>query len=128
MLGPFKTGWWGVVLDAPDAPALADFYSRLLGWEIAKSSPEWVTMRQPDGIAYLAFQTSPEYVPPVWPPVKGEQQMMLHLDIEVDDLNAAVADAIDKGAKMAEFQPQDDVRVMLDPVGHPFCLYLGANE
>jgi len=24
---------------------------------------------------------------------------------------------------VAAFQPQDDVRVMLDPAGHPFCLY-----
>jgi hypothetical protein len=24
---------------------------------------------------------------------------------------------------VADHQPQDDVRVMLDPAGHPFCLY-----
>jgi hypothetical protein len=28
------------------------------------------------------------------------------------------------GAELACHQPQDDVRVLLDPVGHPFCLYL----
>jgi hypothetical protein len=22
------------------------------------------------------------------------------------------------------FEPQEDVRVLLDPAGHPFCLYL----
>jgi hypothetical protein len=27
---------------------------------------------------------------------------------------------------MAEFQPQEGVRVHFDPDGHPFCLYLGA--
>jgi len=27
-------------------------------------------------------------------------------------------------ASIAGFQPQDDVRVCLDPDGHPFCLYL----
>ena len=42
----------------------------------------------------------------------------------VDDLEDAVTDAIELGAKLAEFQPQDDVRVLLDPAGHPFCLYL----
>ena len=36
----------------------------------------------------------------------------------------AVAEAAALGAREAEFQPQDDVRVMLDPAGHPFCLYL----
>ena len=24
--------------------------------------------------------------------------------------------------ELADFQPQDDVRVLLDPDGHPFCL------
>jgi hypothetical protein len=52
---------------------------------------------------------------------------MLHLDIEVGDLDEAVADAVEKGARLADFQPQEKVRVMLDPVGHPFCLYLGGG-
>ena len=30
-----------------------------------------------------------------------------------------------QGATLPSFQPQDDVRVCLDPAGHPFCLYLG---
>ena len=29
-----KTTWFGVVLGAPDAAALADFYARLLGWQV----------------------------------------------------------------------------------------------
>ena len=76
------------------------------------------------GVAYLAVQRSPEYVPPAWPPVDGRQQRMMHVDVEVADLDAAVADAADMGATIADFQPHDDVRVMLDPAGHPFCLYL----
>jgi catechol 2,3-dioxygenase-like lactoylglutathione lyase family enzyme len=115
--------YWGVVLEAPDAPALARFYARLLGWEIASEKPDFATMGPPDGVAYLAFQTSLEYVPPVWPAVEGSQQMMMHLDFEVSDLEAAVADALEMGAEQAEYQPQDNVRVMLDPAGHPFCLY-----
>jgi len=31
----------------------------------------------------------------------------------------------DGGGTLAAFQPQEDVRVCLDPAGHPFCLYLG---
>jgi hypothetical protein len=62
---------------------------------------------------------------PGLPPVEGHQQQMLHLDIEVDDLAAAVADAVRMGARVAGFQPQEEVRVMLDPIGHPFCRYLG---
>jgi Glyoxalase-like domain len=47
---------------------------------------------------------------------------MMHLDIQVNDLDAAIADAVGLGARVAEFQPQDNVRVLLDPAGHPFCL------
>jgi catechol 2,3-dioxygenase-like lactoylglutathione lyase family enzyme len=123
--GRTKTQWWGAVLDAPDAVELARFYARLLGWEVAKEEPDWAAVAPPDGVTYLGFQTSPEYVRPVWPPAEGRQQMMMHLDVEVDDLGAAVAHALDAGATLADHQPQEDVRVMIDPAGHPFCLYLG---
>jgi catechol 2,3-dioxygenase-like lactoylglutathione lyase family enzyme len=116
--------WWGVVLEAPDARTLARFYASLLGWKIAKESPTEAAIGPPDGVAYLAFQTSPAHVPPVWPPVDDAQQMMMHLDFEVDDLDAAVAHARELGATEATFQPQEDVRVLLDPAGHPFCLYM----
>ena len=119
------------MLEAPDAQALADFYAALLDWQVRSSEPGWVTIA-PEGAApggaYLAFNSSAEYVPPVWPPVAGEQQMMLHLDLEVDDLPGAVEDAVALGARVAEHQPQDDVRVMLDPVGHPFCLWIRTGE
>jgi hypothetical protein len=49
--------------------------------------------------------------------------MMLHLDFEVTDLDEAVARALALGAELPEHQPQEDVRVLLDPAGHPFCLY-----
>jgi hypothetical protein len=51
--------------------------------------------------------------------------MQLHLDIEVQDLASAGAEAEAAGAVLAEFQPQEDVRVYLDPAGHPFCLWVG---
>jgi catechol 2,3-dioxygenase-like lactoylglutathione lyase family enzyme len=118
--------YWGVVLDCPDAQSLARFYATMLDWEIGTDRPDWATVAPRDGVAYLGFQPSPEYVPPVWPPAEGAQQMMLHLDIEVSDLDTAVAHAVDLGARVADHQPQDDVRVLLDPAGHPFCLYVGT--
>ena len=105
-----------------DANALADFYRRLLGWEVRQDSPGWVALRAPGGGAGLSFQTEPDYVRPTWPARPGAQQMMLHLDIEVDDLDAAGAHALALGATLAEYQPQVLVRVYLDPAGHPFCL------
>jgi catechol 2,3-dioxygenase-like lactoylglutathione lyase family enzyme len=120
-----KTQWWGVVLDAPDARELARFYERLLGWRIFNESDEWVDLAPAEDAGYnLAFQTEPRYERPVWPAEDGKPQMSMHLDLEVDDLDQAVAHALGVGAELASFQPQEKVRVMLDPAGHPFCLYL----
>jgi hypothetical protein len=51
--------------------------------------------------------------------------MMLHLDFEVTDLEAESQRAVALGATLTSRQPQDNVRVLLDPAGHPFCLYTG---
>ena len=116
----------GTVLDTPDPRGLALFYQRLLGWPLGSDEPEWVTLRPEDGSAGLSFQLEEDHVPPVWPAGDGHPRMQLHLDIEVDDLAAAVQLAVDAGATVAEFQPQADVRVCLDPAGHPFCLWVDA--
>jgi hypothetical protein len=83
-----------------------------------------VVLTSPDGGAGLSFQREHDYVPPVWPAGPGDPAMMVHLDIEADDLGEAVAWAESCGARVAELQPQADVRVCLDPHGHPFCLYV----
>lgn len=114
-----------VVLDAPDVGALGEFYQRLLGWPLtsAADDPTWLRIAPADGGTGLAVQYEPQYQPPVWPSDTTHQQMQLHLDLLVDDLAAACAHAGSVGARLAGFQPQDDVRVYLDPVGHPFCLF-----
>jgi catechol 2,3-dioxygenase-like lactoylglutathione lyase family enzyme len=113
----------GTVLSTRDARALASFYERLLGWPRRADEEGWVIVRA-DGEGHgLSFHEDVEYVPPVWPSTAREQQMMMHLDIGTDDMDAAVAHAIECGATEAAHQPQDGVRVMLDPDGHPFCLF-----
>lgn len=124
-----------VSIAAPDPRELAAFYSRLLGVPVTSSEGPrpghpakdgWAQIRPAEGHAgpTLNFEYEAEYVPPVWPSVNGRQQLQTHIDIAVDDLAAAVAWAVRSGARLADYQPQDDVRVMLDPVGHPFCLFL----
>jgi predicted enzyme related to lactoylglutathione lyase len=113
----------GVVLDAPDANELAAFYRRLLGWDLEQDEPGWVKLRAPGGGAGLSFQTEERYARPTWPAGPGDQQMQVHLDIAVEDLDVASAHAVAAGATVARHQPQDDVRVHLDPAGHPFCLF-----
>ncbi len=122
------TTWFGVVLDALDGPALAHFYERLLGWTVFHESPEWTTLAPSEDAGYnLAFASEPLHRRPVWPTVDGVPQMQLHLDLEVADIEAAVSWALHCGAELAEFQPQRDVRVLIDPAGHPFCYYLSKD-
>ncbi len=111
-------------IDCADAHAMADFYGRLLGWDVTIRQPGWVLMRDPAGGTGLSFQAEEGYRAPVWPEQPGAQDKMLHLDIKVDDLDAAVDHALASGARLAAHQPQSRVRVLLDPAGHPFCLFL----
>ncbi len=112
------------VLGTPDPAGLAAFYRELLGWEVRHESPEWVVLKPPGAVTGLAFQLEPDHVPPVWPAGSGDQQMQAHLDFGVfGALDAGVDRAVALGARMHEHQPQDDVRVMTDPAGHPFCLF-----
>ncbi|MFN2561484.1 MAG: VOC family protein [Jatrophihabitans sp.] len=112
-----------VVLDAPDVPELAAFYKRLLGWPATSEESDWARFEPAPGQTGLAIQLEPQFVRPSWPSDTTHQQMQLHLDLQVDDLAAASEHATRAGATLADFQPQDDVRVLLDPVGHPFCLF-----
>jgi predicted enzyme related to lactoylglutathione lyase len=56
-----------------------------------------------------------------WPDPREPKR--IHLDLAVDDLDAAQQRAVELGAKVADPQPAPDRwRVMIDPAGHPFCL------
>jgi catechol 2,3-dioxygenase-like lactoylglutathione lyase family enzyme len=116
------------VLGTPDPRGLARFYQRLLGWPIRDDEDDWATLRPSDGSTGLSFQLETDHVPPVWPPVPGNQQMQQHLDIGVDDLAAACAVAEEAGARpLGRHENADEVvRVYADPAGHPFCLFARA--
>jgi catechol 2,3-dioxygenase-like lactoylglutathione lyase family enzyme len=112
-----------VNIDCRDVQAMAQFYGRFLGWEISYRDHDFILMRDPDGGVGLSFQQREDYVPPVWPEQTGQQDKMIHLDVRVEDLDAAVEHALASGARLAEYQGREDLRVMLDPAGHPFCLF-----
>ena len=109
-----------IVLDCPDAAALATFYARLLDWK-AEISAQWADVRADYGQC-LSFQQVADYAPPQWPGQQVPQQM--HLDVVVDDLDAAERAVLALGAVKHEHQPGTTFRVFLDPAGHPFCLCL----
>jgi len=121
--------WVGVAVDCADAEPVAHFYERLLGFEIGDfEPPNWAQRRDPSGGVHLNIQGEPWYQPPTWPERSGEQAKMLHFEVEVDDLDVAVAAALDAGGTEAPWQPPDRdrarIRILLDPAGHPLCLLL----
>jgi len=118
-----RKDWWGVTLEAPDPHALLVFWSEILDRPIWNESESGGSIDFGEGVGSLGVQKAEIYEPPVWPPEPGKQGMQLHLEVQVSDLAVAVAHALELGATEAGFQPQDDVRVLLDPAGHPFCLY-----
>ena len=106
------------VIDCPDPDALAAFYGTMLDWKI-ETSPGWAEIRAEYGDC-ISFQQVEDYAPPQWPGQQVPQQM--HLDVIVDDLDAAEAAVLELGATRHEYQPGTNFRVFLDPAGHPFCL------
>jgi catechol 2,3-dioxygenase-like lactoylglutathione lyase family enzyme len=111
-----------VNMDCADAQAMADFYGRLLGWTVTYRNEDFILMENPAGGTGISFQEEPWYQPPVWPEQPGQLTKMIHLDIKVDDLEAAVAQVLAAGGRLAEHQPRSDLRIVLDPAGHPLCL------
>jgi Glyoxalase-like domain len=118
-----RKDWWGVTLEAPDPHGLLVFWSAVLDKPIGNEDATGGSLDFGEGVGSLSVQLAEHYEPPVWPPEPGRQGMQLHLEVEVSDLAAAVEHAVELGAEVADYQPQEDVRVMLDPAGHPFCLY-----
>jgi hypothetical protein len=125
-------------LDCHDAHEMAHFYGGLLGWVATLTEPDWVLMRNPAGGMGLSFQADPAYVSPVWPEVPEAQQKMMHLDVRVtppagadpsgpagqEALDVAAELAVDVGGRLAPHQPREDLRIILDPAGHPLCLFV----
>lgn len=124
-----------VTIMAPNPRELAEFYARMLRVEVRAVEPPragepaaagWAQLRAGDLTINVEYER--HWRTPVWPAREGEQTATQHLDIWVEDADAladAVAWAVACGATQADHQPQETVRVMLDPAGHPFCLFVG---
>jgi catechol 2,3-dioxygenase-like lactoylglutathione lyase family enzyme len=111
------------VLDCPDPRALAAFYAEVLGMQVTEDGADWVVIGREPGMRELAFQRSERWVPPRWPDPEHPQQE--HLDIRVDDVDAAEQAVLALGATRLPAERESGFRVFADPVGHPFCLVFG---
>jgi catechol 2,3-dioxygenase-like lactoylglutathione lyase family enzyme len=108
-----------VAFDAPDHGALVRFYADLLGGDILGESPEWSVIGTPDGWR-IGSQPAADHRPPSWPTQELPQQ--LHLDFQVPDVGAAAERAQELGAASTGSGDGQQLLVMTDPAGHPFCL------
>ncbi|MBE1877212.1 VOC family protein [Myceligenerans pegani] len=129
-----------VVLDTTDARALAEFYRKLFGLtyrpgdeppppgEPDPNGRDWLVLRNDDGVP-LAFQQVDAMPRATWPAPDVPQQ--LHLDTTVPDV-AALAEARDHALALGATQlndrsedPEEPLYVFADPMGHPFCIFVG---
>ncbi len=106
-----------VVIDCPDPAALAAFYAELIGLPITWQEDDFVVIAPNDTTSGIAFQLAPDHQPPRWPDPERPQQ--LHLDVMVDDVDAAGPRVLALGARLLSDR---DGQVYADPAGHPFCL------
>ncbi|WP_246483127.1 VOC family protein [Brachybacterium halotolerans] len=110
-----------VSIDCPDPRALAPFYCSLLGLAEAFATPDGSVVSLAGAGPMITLMRADDYVAPQWP--DGPQHQQMHLDLAADDLDAASRVVLAIGGVEAPTQPDPARwRVMLDPVGHPFCL------
>lgn len=111
----------GVTLDARDHEKVARFYQAMLGGEIAQHG-DWIALRCNAPKVEIGFQRVFDHQPPAWPD-GGTCGAQAHLDIQVEDAEAAHRDVLALGATaLTSEEPGQPWRVYRDPAGHPFCL------
>lgn len=109
-----------LVIDCPDPGQLASFYGTLLDFEVKVDDDNSWAVITGESSPPISFQRVADFRAPQWPGQEHPQQM--HLDVVVDDLDAAEGPTVELGATKCDEQPGTTFRVFLDPAGHPFCL------
>jgi hypothetical protein len=104
-----------LIVDCPEPMVEARFWSAVLGDPITYADQDFVVVAADATTSGLAFQRAVDFVAPTWPEPGVPQQ--LHLDVMVDDPEAAAAVVVALGAR-----PLPGDHVYADPAGHPFCL------
>lgn len=108
-----------IVFDAADMEAESAFWSALLDGTV-KRDDDWHSI-EVNGVNEVAVQLAPGHVPPQWP--NGSPPQQIHLDLFVEDIDAAHEEAVGLGARLLQWDPEGDgFNVYADPAGHPFCL------
>jgi hypothetical protein len=109
-----------IVFDTADLAAESGFWAGITGGSVVEED-DWHTLYV-DGSPRMGFQLAPNHVKPDWP---GGQPQQIHLDLYIDDIEMADAEALALGARpltSPDFAQAEGFRVYADPSGHPFCL------
>lgn len=105
------------IFDAADIDEVGSFYAGLTGWDVVRQDSDRFGVRTPDG-QEVEFQRAPDHVAPRWPGQDRPQQF--HLDLQVEDPQAAAGHAVELGATRLADGPS--WVTLADPAGHPFDL------
>ena len=105
------------IFDAADIERVGSFYAELAGWDVVRNDADRFGVRTPDG-QEIEFQRAPDHVAPRWP--GQEQPQQVHLDLQIDDPEAAADRAVRLGATRLADGPA--WITLADPAGHPFDL------
>lgn len=112
--------WSGVTIDCADPVCMSRFWGELLGLDPTSEHGHdagWATLGSRVGPGpRLTFQRVPE---------PKSTKVRLHLDVEVDDIEAGRAYVESLGGQWTGARHEYDEGVvlnMLDPEGHEFCL------
>jgi catechol 2,3-dioxygenase-like lactoylglutathione lyase family enzyme len=121
--------WNAVCIDCHphDMEQVVALYVGLTGLEAVEREDRWVALRGTAADMSVNVQAEDWYTRPVWPERRDVPTKMMHFEVQVDDVAAAVESVVALGGQQAEPHPPDrdprTLRVMLDPAGHPFCLW-----
>ena len=112
------------VMDCSDPLALSKFWQKVLGGDVDSrtESSEWVALSGVPGLGYLGFQKVPE---------RKAVKNRVHLDVDVESIDDAVAAAVALGAKKVAGVVEEQTnwfQVMLDPDENEFCFILRKNR
>jgi predicted enzyme related to lactoylglutathione lyase len=110
-----------IVFDCGDPEGLAGFWSALTGAEINAHEDGWWSLRAPaTGGLRIGFQRVPE---------PKTVKNRVHVDLDVDSLDAATTRAEELGARrVGDVVPEGEgerFQVLLDPESNEFCLLEG---
>lgn len=104
------------VVNAVDPPALARFWTFVLGGNAVERQDGWAYIEDASGLPRLSFQPTDE---------RKRLANRIHLDVRVTDIAWATGEAVARGASTVGdvvTDSQGSFQILRDPEGNEFCL------